>query len=169
MAGALGGDERVVGGSRRHGSCGGDASQHEKGQHAHMQAMWSRVRRGGAWWWREESAPARSAQRVRELDQDAPMQQWVDSTDGIGELQQPGQHAGVHDELLQAHTFGVEGSMDYKAQSGPRGASSAGWGEEDACAARDVAGSPGAGRASVHAYSVRADWDRGVTAVFTVG
>ena len=83
------------------------------------------------------------------------MQQGVDSTDGIGELQQPGQHACEHDDLLRAHTFDAEGSTEYKAQSGPRGASSAGWGEEDACAARDVAGLPGAGRARVCTPSVQ--------------
>ena len=155
MAGALEGDARAASGGRGRGSCGSEASQHEKGQQVHMQAMWSRVRRGGAWWWREESAPARSAQWVRELDQDAPMQQWIDSTDGIGELQQPEQHARAHGEMRQAHTFGAGGSRDCKAQGGSRSASGAGWGEEDACAARDVAGSPGVVRARVHPPSVQ--------------
>ena len=83
------------------------------------------------------------------------MQQWIDSTDGIGELQQPEQHARAHGEMRQAHTFGAGGSRDCKAQGGSRSASGAGWGEEDACAARDVAGSPGVGRARVHPPSVQ--------------
>ena len=116
--------------------------------------MWQKVCRQGRWWWREVSAPARSAERAHELVQDSPMRPWVEQVSGNDGLAQHMQHARAQGGLVRARAYGGSRDRACEAQDGARDARCAGWCKEGACAARGVAGSPSAERAPARTPSV---------------
>ena len=143
----MGGSASTADGGDSLGWWGDGTSRHDREQHAHVHKMWRRVRWHGKWWWREVSAPARSAQRAHELAQDSPMQPWIGHVGGAGGLTQHVQHACAQGGLVQAGTFDGSGRGACEAQGGMRGTGGAGLCKEGACAAWGVTGSPDAGRA----------------------
>ena len=169
MEGALGGSASVEGGGHSPSWWADGTLRRDGRQHAHVHRMWQKVYRQGRWWWREVSAPARSAGRAHELVQDSPMQPWVEHVSGTDGLTQHVQHAGAHGGLVRARTFDGSGDRACEAQAGARDARGAGFCKEGACAARGVAGSPSAERAPARsAHPVRRAWGCCVTEVFTV-
>ena len=154
MEGALGGSASVEGGGHSPSWWGDGTLRRDGRQHAHVHRMWQKVYRQGRWWWREVSAPARSAGRAHELVQDSPMQPWVEHVSGTDGLTQHVQHAGAHGGLVRARTFDGSGDRACEAQAGARDVRGAGFCKEGACAAREVAGSPSAERAPARIPSV---------------